>query len=341
MEQWAGGIVFAHGGGKMDPRVATLFGLCALSLGGFLILKSGFTRIANRRFDVGLIYVGMVILAFGYVFLASGQNLPGGAVAFQAFAWLVELPLMFVPYFLWRLWRTEERKAAQDPDSSETPAEVDSSFLDAESVVAPLLQPQETILWCDRPWLRHFLGEMWAAFLLGVAVTSVGVVVLSLLAWSLVYEGGKWEALPGYLAGFAAGAFFIGLGVYLLQSPWRGPVRLRQVIYALTDRRALVLTGREVLWNPVPGRQWGLTLMEFGPEVIQARQRRKVGLSRYDWVLLQETVGGGKKRTTNRYGFLGLEHPEVVGDVMDRHYPLLAPASSEPALVPTPKPRVK
>ncbi len=66
MEQWAGGIVFAHGGGKMDPRVATLFGLCALSLGGFLILKSGFTRIANRRFDVGLIYVGMVILAFGY-----------------------------------------------------------------------------------------------------------------------------------------------------------------------------------------------------------------------------------------------------------------------------------
>lgn len=332
MEQWAGSIVFAHGGGKMDPRFATILGVGIMGLGSFLVLKSCWQLLAKRRFDLGLIYVGTAILAFGYVFLASAQNWPGGAVAFQVFAWLVILPVLFVPVFLWKWKQIEDRMAAERDGTAESLGGIDASFVDAESAIIPLLQPGEKVLWVDRPWLQHFLGEFWAAFLFGLILSGLGAVVLSLLGWSLVREGIKPGSIPGYLAGLAAGSFFFGLGVFLLQCPWRGPVRLRRVIYALTDRRAIVLTGRERFWNPVPGRDWGQTIMEFDGGQILARQRWRVGLNRFDWVLLQETVGRGKKRTTNRYGLLGLEHPEVIGEIMDRHYPVKGAAAPSSAL---------
>lgn len=305
-------FLLAHGGGKLDPRVAIAMGVVFAAAGVWLIIKSIRAWWANRPW--GDAFFGIFLSIFGYAFLAEPLQLPGRMIAFQALLWLVAVPVLMIPWLFWKLNRYLAASRAH--------TEIDSAdeHLLPEERIKSQLRPGEKILWCGVPSTRSFRSYVIAAMIFGVIPISFGCLFLYLMGLSLVRNGVHGPMLPGYIIGGAVALGFVALGIGCFMTPFKIKSRLRDVVYTLTDQRALVLTSPYLLWNPVPTRESGEPLLEFSPDQIRQHAKKWRDFGRTDVIFLSEWRGSGRRRTLCHFGFLGLDDPDEPIGVIQEYY---------------------
>ncbi len=142
---------------------------------------------------------------------------------------------------------------------------------------APHLEPGERLLWRGRPagdfrfriGSRRGLGrEELLCLLVGLGFLAAGITVFWRLA-PLVAHGGAAAGEAAFALAGAAG------GVGLIVGPhWADMRRRQRQHYALTDRRALVLTGDRLMAHPLgPDSPAELIPGDPGGVVVAVRQR--------------------------------------------------------------------
>lgn len=157
------------------------------------------------------------------------------------------------------------------------------------------LPSDESILWTGQPDPGKFLSEIRTSSIMAVIPLMMGLFLIShatLIRFSL----------PAVVGGLV----FIGAGFYVLLSAWRYYQRLKKVVYAITDQRAIVL--RPVAWCKtqscvIPDR----LAYSFDAIAVRRRQLRSRGAGRLDIVMGREKHVGAKGLPRyHEVGFLGL-----------------------------------
>lgn len=312
MNKQQAAFLLAHGGGKLDPRLSIVLGCIFVAAGLWLINKGIRAWWANRPW--GDVFFGIFLSAFGYAFLAEPLQLPGRMIAIQLLLWLVAVPVLMIPWLLWKLNRYfAASRAHAEFDSAKEP-------LLPEERIKSQLRAGEKILWCGVPSPRSFRSYTIAALIFGLIPFSMGSLALIMMGLFADRNGGHWQLLPGSIIGGAAALGFVVLGIGCFLTPFKIHSRLTDVVYALTDQRALVLTSPYLLWNPVPARETGSVVIEFGPDQIRKYAKKWRDFGRTDVIFLSEWRGSGRRRTLCHFGFLGLEDPDEPIGVIKEYY---------------------
>lgn len=158
--------------------------------------------------------------------------------------------------------------------------------------VEKLLEADEKLLWTGRPDPQLFRDEAIGMCVVSFIPTGAGVMCLFIASVSALSPMRLGTAVP-----LLAGLGFLSIGRYLFLTPWRAPQQLARTVYAITNRRAIVLRLPE-LREPV--------YFFTGKELAGRRQKRH-SPKRTDLVFGQEEY---RRRKGGRYyldiGFLGL-----------------------------------
>ncbi|MBX7105178.1 MAG: hypothetical protein K1X57_13940 [Gemmataceae bacterium] len=303
-------LIIAHAGGKLDPQTATAVGVFIMAVGAIVTLINVVAWC--RKKSGGAPFFGVFSLLFGYMFLADGQKWPGGVLAFQLLTWLFVVPLLLLPWLLWSLRKYLRAKAQEAP--------VDTDAMPEDRARGHLV-PGEKLLWHGVPARRRFISETIAYVLFGLIPFSMASVFLTLLVWSTIRDGVRPGMLPGYIIGGGAALVFLSIGIFCFLYPFRMASRLREVVYAITDRRAFVLTSPRLMWNPVPARELGEGSIEFTADQVRACVRKWRDFGRTDLILESRWEGSGRSRSLKHYGLLGLDDPDEALQVIRENFP--------------------
>jgi hypothetical protein len=127
-----------------------------------------------------------------------------------------------------RRWRRSERPSlpamsADDPRSL---------------ALQPYLEEGERLYWVGRPVYAKLWSEMAAEVIFGLIPGTFGVAAMAMAALS-VRQGEVWGSLFAVLIG----AVFLAIGLWCMAAPWRYRRMLRDAIYAVTTRRAIIVNG--------------------------------------------------------------------------------------------------
>ncbi len=163
------------------------------------------------------------------------------------------------------------------------------------------LEPNETLCWAGLPdsgrhgrkyRLRILGGLPFAGF--GLFLTAVSVAMINKM------EGGGWFWFP------LVGLPFLAAGSVMMASPFWAAFQARRLVYAVTDKRALIVQ--------VKG---GGRALAYGPEALAAVKVRDLGDGLAD-VVIHERLSGrqdGRKRMSDE-GFYCIRDAEKVARLM-------------------------
>jgi hypothetical protein len=310
-------IVLAHGGGKLDPKTATAIGCFQLVFGAFVFLRGAFPSYFKTK-DQNGIFFGVFIALMGYLFLAAGRNLPGRELAGQLLSWWIALPLLLIAFVIiratWKyIWHQQEL-------TIDELQQIDSPDQSPEEKLGAVLQPGEKLLWWGVPATRRFISDIIAHIIFGLITFSFSSLFLVLLARDVIRNGIDWRVLQGLMIGGFAGLGFMAVGIYCFLYPWKLRVRLREVVYALTDRRAIVLTSSTSSWNPIPAMHRGNPRMVFDPDQIRNYQRKWRDFGRTDLIFHREWREARRGGHWHYFGFLGLDDLDEPERVIKENY---------------------
>lgn len=126
-----------------------------------------------------------------------------------------------------RRWRRRDR-----PSLAALPADDPRSL-----AIRPFLEQDELVYWIGRPVYAKLWSEMAAEAIFGLIPGTFGVAAIAMTVWSAAR--GEWSALLVLPVGLA----FLGVGLWCLAAPWRYRRMLRETLYAVTTRRAIVVNG--------------------------------------------------------------------------------------------------
>jgi len=172
---------------------------------------------------------------------------------------------------------------------------------DIEAAVRPELACDERLLWAGRPnilrlaWLRGGLSALiaipWTAF----------AVLWTFIAW--LFSHGQAEDDTFGTVAMIVGPLFILFGLWLFVSSLLRAFSVRGTLYALTDRRAIVIT------------KGGEQVRSFGVEQLTSLHRN--GTRRGDLVFRNAVprIGGEqdeRARNITDFGFFGIADPRGV-----------------------------
>lgn len=150
--------------------------------------------------------------------------------------------------------------------------------------IGPHLEVGEQVWWIGRPVYRRLWSEMAAEFIFGMIPATFGLIAF-LLGFTVVAKG---ESSALMLV--AVGAMFSSIGFWCMAAPWRYRRMIRDTIYAVTARRALILNGftwgRQIAVSKVADR-----VQSFAPEKVI--EYEVIGFGR-------DIVFGGEWRTGRR-----------------------------------------
>lgn len=309
-------LLLAHGG-NLNRGASTAIGCLAVLAGIWMLLK-GFNSRASDAPRSGL-FGGVFFLIFGYLFLADGQNLPGRQIAGQIVMWWFALPLIVVTLVIARDFR-KILTYLRGETKNESLA-LPQSDLSPEERVRGILRPGETLLWWGVPSPRRFASAMIASVIVGIIPITFSLFFLGLMGRGVIHKGINTNMLPGMLIGGSSAVFFLGIGIACLLYPWKMRSRLREVVYALTDERAIVLTSPRWLWNPVPAANSGNRVMEFSPHQIRHFDRKWRDFGRTDLIFASEWRPGRRGGSWHYFGFLGLDDVDEAERVIRKYYP--------------------
>lgn len=110
---------------------------------------------------------------------------------------------------------------------------------EAQQMAQAQLEPGERLLWYGKPDPKRSLLGSLAIMLFGIPWTAFAVF------WTGAASGLIWgDGRPGWLSLFGLfGVPFILVGLGMLTSPYWLYRKAQRTVYALTDRRAMIITG--------------------------------------------------------------------------------------------------
>ncbi len=191
-----------------------------------------------------------------------------------------------------RRWRRDRREAAPG---------------DPLEVVRRELRPDERLIWAGHAGVvalaRSKLGR---GFLAGVVVVGFAVVMLAyLLTGDLpMAEGGNALHLMPLIMPLGGGFLF---GLLLALEPLWAAYRARSTLYAISDRRLLIV-------NMFPIRQ----VQSFPPEALNTLECTERPDGSGDLVFRKAATGSGRSRQIKRFGFYGIPEVRRVEDEVRR-----------------------
>lgn len=161
-------------------------------------------------------------------------------------------------------------------------------------MIEPELQDGEDVVWLDRPNPLHAARPKISRGIFGVVFFAFA------LFWTLgvMAESGAFGVV---------GLPFVVAGAWMMSAPWQAYRRARATVYAITDRRALIV----VNWPRHSARR-------FEPRQIAPPDVRDHGDGTGDVYFYVEQVRTGRGRHTRRRGFLGVAEPHRVADALHR-----------------------
>jgi hypothetical protein len=172
------------------------------------------------------------------------------------------------------------------------------------------LGPGEVLLWWGVPAPRRFLSEIIAHVIFGLIPFFFATVFLGIMVWQIIVKNQiQWAMLPGYLIGALAGIGFLAIGIGCFMYPLKMRSRLREVVYAVTDLRAIVLTSPKSFWNPVPARITGESSTLFTTDQMRQYQKKWRDFGRTDLIFVKEWRKASRGGSWHYFGFLGLDDP--------------------------------
>ena len=181
------------------------------------------------------------------------------------------------------------------------------------------LDSGEAVLWAGRPRAGRLVSQALPVAAVGVPFTAFAVFWI----WAASGFGGgrsdPWSLFSLF------GVPFVAIGIGLLSAPLRAARRAGRTIYAVTDRRAVVLTGAgtTTLVTVLPAAMAGMVRVERAdgsgdllfPDPLEA---------------LLETIPRGRVRVA--LGFFGVAHVRDVEDLIRAQ--VLARQSAAPSPFP-------
>lgn len=176
------------------------------------------------------------------------------------------------------------------------------------------LEKGERVVWAGQPLARAYARGAWGMAVFGVFFGGFALVWTALAAtgaWAGVQKGGAgWWAVLFPLWGLP----FIAVGFAMLTAPYWARRRAARVVYAVTDRRALVLA-------PVAMR--GESVRSFVPRQLQSLERIERRDGSGDLVFANDLHvsgdgDGGTRNGVRQVGFTGVADVRGVEGVVRR-----------------------
>lgn len=170
-----------------------------------------------------------------------------------------------------------------------------------ESAVERELQSGERTVWVEMPVPRYFTGLTTTMFLFGIPWTAFALFWTGGAAW------GTWRGGPGFFRLFPLfGLPFILIGFGMLGSPIWAYRKAQRTIYAITDRRALIIAA---------GRT--TTIRSFPPEKLEEIFRREKRDGTGDVIFLRNAWRDSDgDRRSEEIGFMSVREPKHVENLL-------------------------
>jgi len=158
--------------------------------------------------------------------------------------------------------------------------------------------PEETIAWCARPRASRFAWRAMPLVLVGLPFTAVVLFWFVGITGAACEEAGKGETLFVVLFGMP----FLLIGLGMLSAPLWMIRKARRTVYAVTNRRALILE-----------RGRNLRVHSFGPEALHRVEKRVKSDGSGD-LIFERRLGaqGGTMTFLCDLGFFGVENVDGV-----------------------------
>lgn len=153
-----------------------------------------------------------------------------------------------------------------------------------EDDITTLLEPDERLMWHGRPNVERLVGRK----LGGIFIAGAGVGLLLLWAWN--------SAVGGSVMGLFVALLFVALAIMLAHGRFRDVMDARTTRYAVTDRRALIVSGRTMQTQRI-----------FTPDAIGPLETRNEVHSVGDLMFCHTIkIGHFGRRRTDSDGFVGI-----------------------------------
>jgi hypothetical protein len=104
------------------------------------------------------------------------------------------------------------------------------------------LAEDEVLFWAACPAPQRLMRLGLPAFFFAIPWTAFALVWTALASGIANWGGAGWKGKPVNICGGLWGLPFIGVGFWTLSTPWRLLWRARRTVYAVTNRRALIVT---------------------------------------------------------------------------------------------------
>lgn len=161
------------------------------------------------------------------------------------------------------------------------------------------LQPGETILWTGKPLASRIALQNRQALVTGVLALAALYVVLTGVAAASIFSFFIFGCGFTWLA-----ALFMLLPLYYFARPVSDYLAAGRTIYAVTDRRALIIK---------PGFG-GKTVQSYNH--IEQIERRELSGGKGDLIFASETQPARSRARQRKIGFFGIANPREVEQLM-------------------------
>ncbi|HEY0074729.1 MAG TPA: hypothetical protein VGB77_11545 [Abditibacteriaceae bacterium] len=170
------------------------------------------------------------------------------------------------------------------------------------SLVQGELDSGERLLWTARPNPGRVSQQNIGGFFVGIFVTGFAIFWMSSAFWmqsqsSQHFGPSSGPPLEGIFPFF--GLIFVGFGLYMMASPFVGAAKASNTIYAITDKRILVIENSTTR-----------TVKSYGPNDIQNVERREQSDGSGDIIFAREQYfthhNGHRHARTREIGLWGI-----------------------------------
>lgn len=177
-----------------------------------------------------------------------------------------------------------------------------------EQVAAAEIQPGEKLLWIGRPDPARVGRQSLPMLLFGIPWTLFSLFWMAGASGMLFHGGGP----PGpfnYLFPLF-GLPFVGVGIGLLTSPYWAARKARTQVYAVTDRRAMIISG-------TASRTVASYTQRDMTDIVRTEHANQTG----DVVFAtQVSRSSNNNGTTTRIGFFGIPEAAAVERLLLEHF---------------------
>ncbi len=176
-----------------------------------------------------------------------------------------------------------------------------------EDDITTLLEPGERLVWHGRPNVERLVGRKFG----GIFIAGAGIGLLLIWAWNSIVDGS--------VMGIFVALLFIAFAVILAHGKFRDVMDARTTRYAVTDRRALIVSGRAMATQRV-----------FPPDAIGPFETRNEVHGVGDLMFCHTIkIGHFGHRRTESDGFIGITE---IGKARDALSALMKRAADGPAI---------